>query len=94
MDKIKKIVKVGKTLQDVMPHELVTCEYDDTRAYKMKDIKVVAEHGDPMDDDMVGWIGTHKHVFYWVELENGYAVGWNENPARGWSFPVVKMKKD
>lgn len=26
----------------------------------------------------------------WWELKNGYVVGWNENPSRGWSFPVEK----
>jgi hypothetical protein len=83
--------KKEKTLRDVMPNELT--EWPDVRAYKMLDVKVEAEHGHPFDDDGVPWIGTHKNVFYWVELENGYAVGWNENPARGWSFPVVKMKE-
>lgn len=80
-----------KTLRDVMPTELA--DWKDVRAYKMLDVKVVAEHGHPLDNDMVGWIGTHKNVYYWVELENGNAVGWNENPDRGWSFPVVKMRE-
>ena len=88
--------KEGRTLKDAMPVGLseVGGPYHDTRAFKMLNVKVTAEHRHPLDDDMVGWIGTHKNVYFWVELENGYAVGWNENPARGWSFPVVKIKKE
>lgn len=36
--------------------------------------------------------GQHKHVCFWAELANGRAVGFNENPARGYSFPVVRME--
>ena len=82
-----------QTLKDVMPYELTTNEYDDTKAFTMIDVKVIAEHGHPLDNDGIGWIGTHKNVYYWVELENGYAVGWNENPGIGWSFPVKKVPK-
>jgi hypothetical protein len=74
-----------QTLADVMPHEFVS-QFKDTRAYKFHVVRVAKEHENY-------WIGKHKNVFYWVELENGYAVGWNENPARGWSFPIVKMKE-
>lgn len=48
---------------------------------------IVAEHTEG------GWAGTHKYVRFWCELANGYAVGFNENPARGWSYPVIKLKK-
>jgi hypothetical protein len=72
------------TLKDSMPYEFVGCEFDTTRAYKMKDVEVVSEH-------LCNWIGKEKHVFHWVKLANGYAVGFNENPARGWSFPVKKI---
>jgi len=64
------------------------CEYDNSRARKFADVKVVKEH-DARDKV---WPGSHKNVTYWYELENGYAVGFNENPAIGWSFPVIKMK--
>ncbi len=83
-----------KTLKDVMPNDLVGCEYDKTRAYAMRNVRVTAEHRHHLDDDMVGWPGTHKNVYFWVELENGSAVGWNENPGRGWSFPVFKLKSE
>lgn len=81
-----------KTLADSMPTELVSYGYEDTRAYKMKDILVIEEHCTLMDqDEYQRWLGKHKNVYFWVELENGNAVGWNENPGRGWSFPVVKI---
>ena len=71
-----------------MPHEFGV-EYTDTRAWKMKDAWVISEH-ESFEDP---WPGTHRNVHIWYTLENGYAVGWNENPYRGWSFPVVKLPK-
>lgn len=32
---------------------------------------------------------THKNVFFWWLLEDGTAIGLNENPNTGVSFPVV-----
>ena len=84
--------KRTRTLADVMPKEFVRCEYDDTKAYRMKDVLVLVEHCRFHDqDEYKRWPGKHKNVHGWVELENGYAVGHNENPARGWSFPVIKL---
>ena len=81
-----------KTLQQVMPRELGSCEYDKTKVYKMRDAIVVKEHCSLTEqDEYQPWPGTHKNVYFWVELENDCAVGWNENPARGWSFPVIKI---
>lgn len=34
----------------------------------------------------------HKHIFMWWILENNIAIGWNEDPSEGWSFPVVGLK--
>ena len=82
---------VSKTLAEAMPEELTTCEYDETRAYGMRDVVVVKEHCSMTDqDDYQYWPGKHKNIFFWVELENGFLVGWNENPERGWSFPVIR----
>ncbi len=39
--------------------------------------------------DDVHWPGPHKHVHRFWSLANGKMVGWNENPSRGWSFPVL-----
>lgn len=70
-----------KTLIDVMPTEF---EYSDTAALKFKDVAVIEEKE-------FNWPGSHKNVTKWVVLENGYIVGWNENPGRGWSFPFQKV---
>lgn len=82
-------------LIDVMPREF-SYEYVDTKAYKMKDIEVVQKYSTVdcgYDSIQVkSFPGTHKNVYVWYELVNGYAVGINENPSRGWSFPVVKVK--
>lgn len=31
-----------------------------------------------------------KYTYSFVLLKNGWCVGWNENPSRGWSFPISK----
>jgi hypothetical protein len=90
----RSFIKKVKTLKDVMPEELTNRDCDKTRAYKMKDVRVVEEHCSMIDqEEFKFWPGTHKNVYFWVVLENGNAVGWNENPSRGWSFPVIKMKE-
>ena len=75
-----------KTLRDVLPTEAFWGEYENDKFQKFLDVEIVSEH-------CTNWVGNHKNVYYWWNLSNGYAVGWNENPSRGWSFPVVKMKK-
>jgi|TARA_B100001094_G_C18182974_1_gene802005 hypothetical protein len=41
-----------------------------------------------------GWPGDEKTVKYWVELENGWAVGMHE-PKRGKAeFPMYEMPKE
>lgn len=37
------------------------------------------------------WPGREKNVNVWWLLRNGIAVGWNENPSRGWSFPIRRL---
>lgn len=74
-------------LKDALPFEFMQGEFDDTRAMKMADVEVVREGSGP-------WIGNQKYVYSWYILANGYAVGHNENPNRGWSFPVMKMSKE
>lgn len=44
-------------------------------------------------DNWQSWPGPSKNVMYWVELKNGYAIGMNENPSLGLSFPVIKLRK-
>jgi hypothetical protein len=73
---------MSNTLKDQMPFEFMRDEYKDASARKYADIKVLSVHENR-------WPGRHRNVFHWVTLENGKRVGWNENPARGWSFPVI-----
>lgn len=78
------------TLSNWAPHEFSEGTFSDIRSFKFKDVAVVKCHGYGETSNQP-WIGTHKYVFNWCELENGYAVGWNENPSIGWSFPVKKL---
>lgn len=81
-----------KTLREVVPYEFFQ-EFMGTPAAKLLDVKVVKEY-DPHRLYVERWPGKHKNVVgIWWELENGKAVGWNENPAIGWSFPVITLKK-
>lgn len=75
-----------KTLKDCMHPE-----FYQEKASKFADVEVVEEHMDCEITNWKRWPGKHKNVHYWVELSNGYAVGFNENPAVGWGFPIIKM---
>lgn len=78
------------TLRDVLPREFFI-EHTESPAAKYLDVEVVARYrawGD--GPDALLWPGRHQHVNVWWHLANGKAVGWNENPSRGWSFPVVR----
>ena len=77
---------MNKTLSNIYP---ISDEFVDTKAFKYKDY-LVEEEFESYDTP---WIGTHKNVHNWCILKNGLAVGWNENPAIGWSFIVVGRKK-
>lgn len=74
-----------RTLRSVLPCEFTAGEYHGTRAFKLRDEPVASVHREGWS-----WPGKQKHVCMWVKLANGLAVGWNENPSRGWSFPVVR----
>lgn len=76
------------TLRDELGNYLAGCEYVETPAYKLLDVEVVASHG----LNTKSWPGRHRYVYNWVELANGKAVGFNENPSRGWSFPVIPYR--
>ena len=71
-------------LKDALPIEFISGEYDDTKAMKYSEVGVLEKRFDP-------WPGPQKNVCVWYVLENGKAVGWNENPGRGWSFPVITL---
>jgi hypothetical protein len=71
-----------KRVCDCLPNEALQ-DWDCVRSYWENEVTV--EHKDK-------WPGPQKYVSYWIEIGNGLAIGWNENPSRGWSFPVIRMK--
>lgn len=75
-----------KLLRDCVPQEFFQ-EFMDTPAAKLLDVPVTSSH----EGHISRWPGPHKNVHRWWKLQNGKAVGWNENPAKGWSFPVHKI---
>ena len=79
------------TLADALPREFTGGEYHDSRAYALRDVEVIEK----VDAYRGGrrWPGRHKNVMNWYRLANGNAVGWNENPSVGWSFPVIADPK-
>lgn len=79
------------TLRDVLPGEFFQ-EFTNTRAATMLDIEVDQEYGLGDDDLRASWPGPEKNVMTWWRLTDGRCVGWNENPSRGWSFPVFGRK--
>lgn len=78
-----------KTLSDVLPPDFLFMEFEDCQARKFSRVAVKYEHNSLYEK----WPGPSKFVFFWVTLENGYCVGWNENPSKGWSFPTFKIKQ-
>lgn len=56
-------------------------------ARQFKDAKVKLRHG-----SNAGWPGTDRRVKYWVELDNGYAVGIVHFSDKDAIFPFSKMK--
>ena len=82
---IEQAQEARETLKDVLPREFAG--YVDTPAYRLRDVEVVARHD--VYEGGKRWPGTHRNVVFWYELANGNAVGWNENVAVGWSFPVL-----
>lgn len=60
---------------------------------KHMDTEVEVEFMMHKEDSFIPWstFGHHKNVYSWVLLKNGLAVGWNESPSRGWSFPSKKI---
>lgn len=83
-----------ETLRDWVPTEFLE-EFMDTPAAKLLDYelidKVTLEHKDFFDCPI-----DRQHIHNWCKVSNGkktYAVAWNENPSRGWSFPIKRIDK-
>lgn len=76
------------SLAETVPHEIKYANwYPDY--WKRRDLQVIVKHDGLVDR----WPGKQKNVYVWWELEDGSAIGWNENPAKGWSFPYVRTRK-
>ncbi|WP_415912518.1 hypothetical protein [Neptuniibacter sp. QD37_11] len=76
------------TLRDWI-HEDARTEQEALLA-KHGDKKVVSIHdGTEQAFPQTGnpWKTAYRNVMHWVILEDGSAVGWNESPRNGWSFP-------
>lgn len=75
-----------KILRDVLP-----AEAHDTAVYpsvaNLLDVEVAEVHDGCHWAHR--WPGPQQNVLNWWTLANGKRVGWNENPATGWSFPVL-----
>lgn len=78
-----------KKLRDELPEEFFNGEYEDTKAMQLIDEEVAWTHNS-MYSLKPKWPGPEKNVHVWWELTNGWIVGFNENPSRGWSFPARK----
>lgn len=73
-----------ETLRDVLPKEALG--FPDDPFYEYLDVRVIEKRSG-------GWSGPQKNVHFWWRLENGKAVGWNESPSHGWSWPVIADPK-
>ena len=76
-----------------MVNDFSSSEYN--RIEKYLDCKIIKEYA-VHNKGFISWKsigGSHKFVYSWILLENGIAIGWNENPARGFSFPIIKNVK-
>lgn len=69
---------MSKTLRDWLPPD-----HDITERFL--DLKVIKEWNSADN----AWPGPHKNVRHWCVLQTARCVGWNENPSRGWSFPML-----
>lgn len=87
-------------LKQVLPERFLAGAYDDTPAYSLRETEVIARKlatGAPCNsasknDLFQAWPGSHKHVSCWFILDNGKAVGVNEDPEEGCSFPVIDYR--
>lgn len=85
------------TLRDWVPREFML-EFADSKATKLLDRVVLKSWSlgslSKLDEpEWKSWPGREKNVNNWCLLDDGHAVGWNENPSVGGSFPVIRAPK-
>lgn len=70
-------------------------EKEQRKINKLMDVKIIKKFS-LNGQFWFSWqiFGKHKNVINWWLLENRYAIGFNENPATGWSFPIKKLSKE
>jgi hypothetical protein len=105
-DKHDLVIVYFQTLSEVVPREVeesylysiprnYVCgegDYPASPIAKVMNVNVIREHTSVNTGYMMRWPGKHKNVHTWWELEDGHAVGWNENLSLGWSFPVMRLR--
>jgi hypothetical protein len=85
-------------LRDVLPADVPEPALAGSEAWRLRDETVVAVKlatGAPCDGHpgpFAPWPGPERHVRTWYILRNHKAVGVNEDPAAGVSFPVVDLE--
>lgn len=77
-------------LRDVLPSEALSVEFSEDKFQRYLDSEVI----ETITKYDSRFPFTHKNIYVWWILKDNMAVGWNENPSRGWSFPVAKLKKE
>lgn len=75
-------------LREVLPKEALSEEFADQRFRKYLDYEVIQE----IKTYNPRFPFEHKNIHVWWIIEDSLAVGWNENPSRGWSFPVERLQ--
>jgi len=85
-------ILTDKTLKDVLPHDAnFDLEGRDKRIATLLDVAVLAQF-DPVVPGGYWEGSTHRNIVTWWVLADGHAVGFNENIAVGWSFPVIRIQ--
>ena len=81
----------SKTLKDVLPYDAqFEFEGRDKRLATLLNVGVLAQF-DPRKPGE-HWEGSpHRNIIVWFLLEDGHAVGFNENISVGWAFPVIRL---
>ena len=75
-------------LRNALPREALGVEWRDQKYNEYLDLEVL----ETITEYDSRFPFKHKNIHVWWILENMMAVGWNENPSRGWSFPVSRVK--